>query len=134
MQSQSMNFNDKASKLLSEYESDCQNDDEMGDKSHDYLMNFYEILGEYVAEETFIKLRELRLECRSKQEADEFDEDINELDVHLAIGEYSGFSVTLSERLESINIVIENIVFPCDDSLKYLGSEIREILWRLGKI
>lgn len=134
MQSQSMNFNDKASKLLSEYESDCQNDDEMGDKSHDYLMKFYEILGEYIAEETFIKLEELRYECTSEQEAYELEKDIKELHVHLAVGEYSGVSGTLSERLGNINIVIENIVFPNDDSLKSLGSEIREILWRLGKI
>lgn len=129
-----MNFNDKASKLLSEYESDCQNDDEMGGKSHDYLMKFYEILGEYIAEETFIKLEELRYECTSEQEAYELEKDIKELHVHLAVGEYSGVSGTLSERLGNINIVIENIVFPNEDSLNSLGSEIREILWRLGKI
>ena len=99
MQSQSMNFNDKASKLLSEYESDCQNDDEMGDKSHDYLMEFYEILGEYIAEETFIKLEELRLECVSEEEIYKFDEDVTELQVYLDIGEYTGVSVSLSERL-----------------------------------
>lgn len=134
MQNQSMNFNDKASKLLSEYESDCQNDDEMGDKSHNYLMKFYEILGEYITEEAFIKLEESRLECTSEQEAYELEEDIKELHAHLAVGEYSGVSATLSERLGNINIVIENIVFPNDDSLKSLGSEIREILWRLSKI
>ncbi|MGO2505550.1 MAG: hypothetical protein ACTH7L_05520 [Psychrobacter alimentarius] len=134
MQSQSMNFNDKASKLLSEYESDCQNDDEMGDKSHDYLMKFYEILGEYIAEETFIKLEELRDECTSEQEVYELEEDIKELHVHLAIGEDSGVSGNLSERLGNMNIVIENIVFLSDDNVKCIGSEIREILWRLGKI
>ncbi|WP_218690176.1 hypothetical protein [Psychrobacter sp. BF1] len=134
MQSQSMDFSDKASKLLCEYESDCQNDDEMGDKSHNYLMKFYEILGEYIAAETFIKLEELRYECTSEQEAYELDEDIKELHVHLAVGEYSGVSGTLSERLGNINIVIENIVFPNDDNLKYLESEIREILWRMGRI
>ena len=134
MQSQSMNFNDKASKLLCEYESGCQNDDEMWNESHDYLMKFYKILGEYIAEETFIKLEELRYECTSEQEAYELEKDIKELHVHLAVGEYSGVSGTLSERLGNINIVIENIVFPNEDSLNSLGSEIREILWRLGKI
>lgn len=134
MQSKSMDFSDKASKLLCEYESGCQNDDEMWSESHDYLMKFYKILGEYIAEETFIKLRELRLECRSEQEANEFDNDIDELQVYLQIGEYSGVSSTLSEKLEKINIVIEKIIFPNDDSLKYLESESSEILWRMGRI
>lgn len=134
MQSHSMSFNDKASKLLSEYESYYQNDGEMGDKSHDYLMKFYKILEEYIKEETSIKLEDLRSECSSEQEAYELNEDIKEFHIHLQIGEYSGVSGSLRERLKDINIVIENIVFPCDDNLKYLGSEIREILWNINKI
>lgn len=134
MQSQSMNFNDKASKLLSEYESDCQNDDEMGDKSHDYLMKFYEILGEYIVEEIFFKLKELRLECESEEEAYNFDKDVTELQDYLDIGEYTGVSVSLSERLAEINITIENIKLPYDNDINFLNSESHEILWRLGRI
>lgn len=134
MQSQSISLSDKVSKLLSQYESDCQNDDKMESMPHDCLMKFYEILEEYIEEEVLIKLEELRYECTSEQDFYELDEDIEELHVHLAIGEDSGVSSSLSKRLKDINIVIENITFPYDDNLKHQGSEISDILWRISKV
>ena len=128
MQSKSINFSNEASKLLNEYESGCKND------SHNYLMKFYKLLAKYIAEEVFIKLGELRLECESEEEAYKFDEDVTELKVYLDIGEYTGVSVSLSERLAEINITIENIKLPFDNDIKFLNSESREILWRLGRI
>lgn len=128
MQSKSINFSNEASKLLNEYESGCKND------SHNYLMKFYKLLAKYIAEEVFIKLGELRSECESEEEAYKFDEDVTELKVYLDIGEYTGVSVSLSERLAEINITIENIKLPFDNDIKFLNSESREILWRLGRI
>ena len=128
MQSKSINFSNEASKLLNEYESGCKND------YHSYLMKFYKLLAEYIAEEVFIKLRELRLECENEEEVYNFDKDVAELQVYLDIGEYSGVSVSLSERLAEINIKIENIKLPYDNDIKFLNSESREILWRLGRI
>lgn len=134
MQNKSISFSDKASKLLDEYQSGFKNDDGNRNEFHDYLMNFYKLLGEYVSEETFIQLRKLRLECGSEQEVGEFDEDVDELQVYLAIGEYSGVSSSLSKKLEKISIIIEEISFPKDNSITYIGSESREMLWRLGRI
>ena len=134
MQSQSISFSDRVSKLLSECGSDYQNDDKMENEPHDCLIKFYEILEEYIEKEVLIKLEELRYECTSEQDFYELDEDIEEWHVHLAIGEDSGVSSSLSERLKDINIVIENITFPYDDNLKHQGSEISDILWRISKI
>ncbi|MBP3945637.1 hypothetical protein [Psychrobacter sp. K31L] len=128
MQSKSINFSNEASKLLNEYESGCKND------YHNYLMKFSKLLAGYIAEAVFIKLGELRLECESEEEAYKFDEDVTELQVYLDIGEYTGVSVSLSERLAEINITVENIKLPYDNDIKFLNSESREILWRLGRI
>lgn len=134
MQSNSINFSDKASILLDKYKLDSKNDDKNGDKFHNYFTRFYELLGKYVSEETFVQLENLRLECQSQQEAEELDEAVNELQVYLAIGEYSGVSSNLSEKLKSISIVIEEVSFPKGNNISYANSETSEVLWRLGRI
>ncbi|KRG33049.1 hypothetical protein [Psychrobacter sp. P11G3] len=132
MQSNSVIFSNKASDLLDKYQLSLK--DKNKNNFHCYLLKFYELLESYISEEVFIQLEKLRSECENQYEAEALDKDINDLKVYLGIGEYSGVSSSLGDRLKSISISIKDIHFPKDDNLIYVTSETKEVLYRLGRI